>query len=272
MEEYNRVSYELCELLTNNYSTSFGKSSQFFNNSVKPHIYAIYAFARIGDEIVDEYKGEDASAHLEMLEKQTFDALNSGYSTNPIIYAFVQTANKHNIDHSLIKPFFDSMRMDLTKKNFDNNNYNKYIYGSAEVIGLMCLKVFTNGDHETYNKLKEGASALGSAYQKINFLRDLKADFEKLDRFYFPNSSYIEFGDKEKNMIIKDIHKDLLKAKPAMDLLPKNARRAVRLSYLYYSKLLEKLESSSVEKIKSERIRVNDISKLALYVRISGGF
>lgn len=271
MDAYTPVSYELCEQLTKKYSTSFSMSSELFDKSIKNHIYAIYGFARIGDEIVDTYRGKDASIQLDNLESQTYDAIKSGYSTNPIVHAFADTCSRFSIGKDLISPFFDSMRTDLTAKVFTQKQYEDYIYGSAEVIGLMCLKVFTNGDSKQYSVLKKGASALGSAYQKINFLRDIKADNNELGRCYFPDISYKQFNEEDKASIIKDIEKDMKTAKTEIENLPNNARKAVKLSYLYYSELLTKLQKSSASEIKTRRIRIPNSTKLLLYTKVRGG-
>ena len=263
MELYTKVAYANSRQLTLSYSTSFGLSSRLFGKDIQKHIYAIYGLVRIADEIVDTYKGTDSSRLLDNLENDTYEAMKSRYSTNPIIHAFALTARQYDITQELIKPFFDSMRMDLHPQNYTDKNYEKYIYGSAEVVGLMCLKVFCD-DNDQYDKLKIGASALGSAYQKVNFLRDLSEDYRILGRLYFPAVTFEDFNDKAKHRIVKDIKKDFATALPALQALPESSRKATMMSYVYYSKLLEKLEQTPAEIIKTTRIRLPSHRKLLL--------
>ena len=269
---YTSTSYDAAKLVTNNYSTSFSKSSQLFDASIRHHIYAIYGLVRIADEIVDTYKGTDMLSVLNELEEATMRSLKTGFSANPIVHAFATTARQANIEASLIKPFFKSMRMDIEPLEYTQKVYEEYIYGSAEVIGLMCLKVFCLDDSKEtqakqYLKLEAGARALGSAYQKVNFLRDMKSDHDERGRIYFPGVTFYDFSDKQKDAIIKDIKKDFKKAKPAVARLPKNARKAVTLSFALYHELVSKLDNSTVDEIKSSRIRVTNVKKLQLLVK-----
>lgn len=268
MELYNQASYKASKLITNEYSTSFGLSIRLFEASLRPHIYAIYGLVRIADEVVDTYTGKDRLKVLNDLEKQTMAAIITGYSTNPIIHAFALTAQKYDIDGSLIAPFFESMRMDITPQVFDQELYDTYIYGSAEVVGLMCLKVFTD-DIKRYNQLEKGAGKLGAAYQKINFLRDIAADAEGLGRWYFPISSFAAFDDKAKNAIVRDIEKDLAAAKKAIAKLPDSSQKAVSLSYQYYGELLKKIKLTPATQLRQKRIRVNNLQKTVLFARTS---
>ena len=268
MELYNQASYKASKLITNEYSTSFGLSIRLFEASLRPHIYAIYGLVRIADEVVDTYTGKDRLKVLNDLEKQTMAAIDTGYSTNPIIHAFALTAQKYDIDGSLIAPFFESMRMDITPQVFDQELYDTYIYGSAEVVGLMCLKVFT-ADIKRYNQLEKGAGKLGAAYQKINFLRDIAADAEGLGRWYFPISSFAAFDDKAKNAIVRDIEKDLAAAKKAIAKLPDSSQKAVSLSYQYYGELLKKIKLTPATQLRQKRIRVNNLQKTVLFARTS---
>lgn len=265
MELYTKTSYEAARLLTLRYSTSFGQSSKLFAPQIRDHIYAIYGLVRIADEIVDTYKGKDAAKLLKDFEAETFAALRSGYSTNPIIHAFVTTAKRYGINRDLLRPFFKSMRMDLKTQTFNAHLYAQYIYGSAEVIGLMCLKVFCD-DAALYKKLEPGAKALGAAYQKVNFLRDVAADYAERGRVYFPKVTFETFSEAQKKAIIRDITKDFTKAQPAVIALPKGARAAVSVSFAYYSELLRKLEKTPVETIKTTRIRVSTPKKMQLFV------
>lgn len=266
MDLYNTTSYELSRLLTSRYSTSFGKSTKLFSADIRLHIFAIYGLVRVADETVDTYDGANKADLLRELEQAIYDAIKSGYSTNPIVHAFALTARKYAITTQLIAAFFESMRMDLTPKEYSQALYETYIYGSAEVIGLMCLKVFTAGDQKRYDYLEKGARALGAAYQKVNFLRDIASDFEDRKRVYFPGITFESFDDTEKAAIIKDIRHDFKIAKQAVDELPPNAHNAVSLSFAYYSALLEALEKTPADVIKTSRVRVSDARKMLLSI------
>ena len=266
MELYTKTSYELSKKLTLNYSTSFSQSSKLFDTSIQADIFAIYGFVRIADEIVDTYTGSDKANLLTQLETEAYSALKSGYSTNPIVHAFVTTARKFAITKTLIEPFFASMRMDLRPITYTQTTYEKYIYGSAEVIGLMCLKVFSEGNAQLYKRLSAESRALGAAYQKVNFLRDFAEDYKVTKRVYFPGVQFETFTNEQKNAIAADIKKDFKKAKPALAKLPSNARAAVTLSYSYYYELLQKLELASVEEIKLVRVRISDLKKVRLLI------
>jgi len=271
MDLYTKVAYATSKQLTLSYSSSFGISSRFFARSVQPHIYAIYGLVRVADEIVDTYKRPDAATLLDDLESLSYVTIKSGYSTNPIVHAFALTARMYGIDKKLIKPFFDSMRMDLDPKKYSPNLYKTYIYGSAEVVGLMCLRVFCEGDDTSYASLKDGAAALGSAYQKVNFLRDMAADYKELGRLYFPDVTYETFDDKAKQKIIVDIERDFDEAVPALRRLPVSSRKATMMSYVYYSELLRKLEKTPASVIKTTRIRVPTRKKMTLMVGTLAG-
>lgn len=268
MDLYSATSYKVSKLVTNAYSTSFGLSIRLFEASLRPHIYAVYGLVRVADEIVDTYNGADRRALLDSLETETKRALEFGYSTNPIIHAFAQTAREYAITNELIAPFFASMRMDLTPQKFDQKKYEAYIFGSAEVIGLMCLRVFTT-DQKQYNSLEEAAKRLGSAYQKVNFLRDITADADGLGRWYFPISSHKTFDDKSKDVIIRDIENDFKVARTAIEKLPLSSRKAVALSYDYYQGLLKKIKQTSASNLMKQRIRINNPHKIALLVKTS---
>lgn len=267
MDLYAKTSYELAELLTKRYSTSFSLSSQLFDRSIRPDIFAIYGMVRIADEIVDTYRGDDARAQLDALQLAVTDAIRLSYSTNPILHAFALTARKFGIGRDLIEPFFDSMRTDLTATIFNEADYRRYIYGSAEVVGLMCLKVFVGGDAQRYEALKDGAQKLGAAYQKVNFLRDMKADYDELGRVYFPGVTFETFTENDKQAIIADIKRDFSAADPVISQLPKTAKKAVRASYYYYSELAGGLDAMSADQIKTSRARVADWRKLTLLAK-----
>lgn len=269
MDLYLRTSYQLAEQLTQYYSTSFSMSSRLFHRSIRPHIYAIYGMVRLADEIVDTYVQADASDQLAYFQDEVLNAISRGYSTNPIIHAFSHTAQQFSITEELITPFFESMALDLHPQEFDESLYDSYIYGSAEVVGLMCLRVFVGGDSHKYNELLPGARALGAAYQKVNFLRDLKADYEELHRTYFPGIDYATFDESTKSAIIADIQQDFNAANAVIGSLPTEARKAVHASSLYYQALLKRLDHASVTDIKSQRIRVPNIEKIMLLSKAS---
>jgi phytoene synthase len=265
MDLYTRTSYQLARQLTLNYSTSFSKSSQLFDKSIRQHIFAIYGLVRVADEIVDTYGGSDCEPILNELEQHTIQSLESGFSPNPLVHAFATTAKEFGITEELIQPFFESMRMDVAPQDYSESLYKKYIHGSAEVIGLMCLRVFCNNDTK-YQQLADGAMALGSAYQKVNFLRDMKADYDERGRVYFPGVTFGTFNEEQKDLIILDIQKDFASAREAVKKLPHSARRAVSLSFDFYSALLHKLERTPASKIKAGRIRISNVKKLQIFL------
>jgi len=266
MDLYLATAQTSSRLFTNAYSSSFGLASRLFNKSIRPHIYNIYGLTRIADEIVDTYKGADAGKILDELEQETYRAMARCYSTNPIVHAFQATAQQFGIDKTLLQPFFASMRTDLTKRRFSQAEYQRYIHGSAEVVGLMCLRVFCNGNDAQYTQLAEGARRLGAAYQKVNFLRDLAADHNELQRCYFPGVTYEGFDEAAKQAIVADIRADFAVAAPTITDLPAGAKRAVRASYRYYLALLDKLAATPAATIKKRRIRISNARKLSLLV------
>ena len=267
MELYNKVSYAISRLITLDYSTSFSGSAKLFPAQMQPHIYAIYGLVRIADEVVDTYRGKDVIQVLNNLESEVYAALERGYSTNPVVQSFVLTAKQYGITSTLIHPFFVSMTMDVRPVEYTKESYKTYIYGSAEVVGLMCLRVFVDGDNVAYYGLKRGAQSLGSAYQKINFMRDMAADFNELGRIYFPGVTFETFGDKAKGKIIDDIEKDFFQAQKSIARLPRGSRWAVELSAVYYGGLLKKLKKTPASLIKQKRIRINGAGKFVLFSR-----
>lgn len=271
MELYEKVSYELSKRLTERYSTSFNMSSRLFDRTIRDDIYAIYGLVRIVDEIVDTYRGADAKSLLENLETTTYAAIERGYDTNPIVHSYALTAKKYGIDSELIRPFFASMAMDLMPAQYTDELYESYIYGSAEVVGLMCLRVFCAGDGARYDELKPGAQALGSAYQKVNFLRDIAADYEELGRLYFPGVAYDKFDDEQKRRIVADIEHDFEKARAYADKLPANSRRAVKLSMSYYGELLTRIKLTPAEVLKTRRLRISNARKIMLLIGVQIG-
>jgi len=266
MEQYRDISYAMSGALTRAYSTSFSLSMRLFPSAMRGHIYAVYGMVRLADECVDSYAGNDRRELLDALEKEVKAATKRGYSTNPIVHAYGLTAQRYHITNDLVTAFFKSMRMDIAPRSYDQAAYETYIYGSAEVVGLMCLKVFLDNE-EQYAKLERGARHLGAAYQKVNFLRDIKADAAELGRWYFPFGSFETFDEKTKARIIKDIDKDFLAARKAALQLPASSQKAVMLSIEYYQKLLEKIRKTPADKLKTKRIRINNARKVALLAK-----
>jgi phytoene/squalene synthetase len=261
---FDEISYEASKMTTKRYSTSFSLGIRFLNSSIHQPIYAIYGFVRFADEIVDSFHGYDKEKLLLDFKKQTFEAIEAGISLNPILNSFQDTVNKYQIPHELIHTFLNSMEMDLNKQVYDRSKYEEYILGSAEVVGLMCLKIFVNGDEKMYSKLKFEAMKLGSAFQKINFLRDLKDDFKELGRSYFPNVDMTFFNDEVKKEIEKDIAKDFKLGLDGIKKLPKNARFGVYVAYIYYHNLFLKIQAKPATTILKERVRIPNNKKISL--------
>ncbi|MEC8547545.1 MAG: phytoene/squalene synthase family protein [Bacteroidota bacterium] len=262
---YDVVSYECSKLVTNRYSTSFSLGTRLLDSSIRTDIYNIYGFVRFADEIVDSFHEFNKEKLLNRFEEDLMHAIKYKISLNPILNSFQFTVNDKKIDLELIQAFLESMRMDLNKNNYKTKGeYQKYIYGSADVVGLMCLKVFVNGDTSKYQKLKPYAMSLGSAFQKVNFLRDLNADFENLERTYFPNLNVSSFDEKTKDKIINEIETDFDNAVKGIFLLPESSRLGVYIAYQYYNKLLLKLKNTPSKKIQSARIRVPNYQKMGV--------
>ena len=262
---YNEVSNYCSELITKKYSTSFSLGINTLHKSIHKYIYNIYGFVRFADEIVDTFHDLDKKKVLDEFEKDTFQSIKNKFSTNPVLHSFQMVVNKFNIEDKHIKAFLDSMRMDLTMKKFSVEEYKNYIYGSAEVVGLMCLKVFCDNE-DKYIQLEPYAISLGSAFQKINFLRDIKSDNEERGRVYFPGVDYNTFSITEKIEIEEDIEKDFNHALIGIKKLPSVARSGVYLSYNYYRELLNKIKLLDAEKLKEERIRVSNFKKFIIFL------
>ena len=262
---YNDVSSNCSELITRSYSTSFTLGINTLHRRIHKPIYAIYGFVRFADEIVDTFHDLDKEYILNKFESDTYDAINYSFSTNPVLHAFQNVVNKYKIDNKHIKSFLNSMRMDIAIKKFNETQYKEYIHGSAEVVGLMCLKVFCNDD-KMYNNLEKYAISLGSAFQKINFLRDIKSDYKERGRVYFPKVNFNSFSAKEKSEIEKDIEKEFDHALIGIKKLPSTARSGVYLSYKYYRELFKKIKRLNPEKIKNERVRVSNFKKFMILI------
>ncbi|MBU6219286.1 MAG: phytoene/squalene synthase family protein [Bacteroidetes bacterium] len=261
---YNQTCLECSSLITRRYSTSFSMGIRVFDKKYRAPIYAIYGFVRFADEIVDTFHDFPKKELLDKFRKDTYEAIESGISLNPVLHSFQQVVNSYHIERELIDAFLDSMEMDLNMNAYEDNLYQKYIYGSAEVVGLMCLRVFVNGDDLLYKHLYASARSLGSAFQKINFLRDIKSDFDERGRVYFPGVDFRSFSMNDKLQIESDIKKDFDHALTGITQLPQGVRFGVYLAYKYYIKLFQKIKSASPSKVKEERIRVNDSRKVAL--------
>lgn len=263
-EFFDNLSSEMSELTTKRYSTSFSLGISLLHKDLHKPIYSIYGFVRFADEIVDSFHGFDKEKLLIDFKAQTYLAISDKISLNPILNSFQWAVNTFNIPLDLIETFLRSMEMDLEKQAYDKAGYDEYILGSAEVVGLMCLCVFVEGDEEKYKELKPAAMKLGSAFQKINFLRDLSTDYQELGRTYFPGLSMQEFDAQIKSTIEEDIEIDFKAGFEGIKNLPKKARLGVYLAYCYYFKLFKKIKATPIEKILQERIRIPNTKKIRI--------
>lgn len=266
---YIKSCHECSKIITNNYSTSFSLGIRMFDKAYRQPIYAIYGFVRFADEIVDTFHDYDKRSLIQKFEKDTFEAIDQGISLNPILQSFQEVVNQYHIEKELISAFLYSMEMDLDSITFDRSKYEEYIYGSAEVIGLMCLRVFVNGNNEEYERLKEPAKKLGAAFQKVNFLRDIQSDYEDRGRVYFPSVDFQQFSCVEKREIEDEIESDFQEALEGIKGLPKGARLGVHLAYLYYQRLLKRIKKYTAADVVKQRVRVSDFHKLLLLVYCS---
>lgn len=264
---FDEVSSALSKLTTRKYSTSFSLGIYCLNRKIHKPIYGIYGFVRFADEIVDSFHEYDKTTLLKEFKEETYKAIERGISLNPILNSFQEVVRTYNIEKELIDCFLNSMEMDLETSEHTTESYNNYILGSAEVVGLMCLRVFTNGDNTKYLKLKPAAMKLGAAFQKINFLRDLKDDYKTLGRMYFPNVEMNNFSLKEKAAIEKDIEKDFSAALEGIRKLPASARFGVYVAYVYYYSLFAKIKKKSTLGIMAERVRISNYHKIGLLAR-----
>ena len=265
---FDTVSHECSKTVTTSYSTSFSLATKMLSDSIRQDIYNIYGFVRFADEIVDTFHDYDKNVLFENFSKDLELSLEHKISLNPILNSFQETYHKYGIDKDLVDAFMKSMRTDLHKSTYlTDEEYKQYIYGSADVVGLMCLKIFVKGDNEKYESLKDSAMSLGSAFQKVNFLRDLKADFEDLSRTYFPNTDLNQLDEASKQAIIEDIEKDFAEGLQGIKRLPIEAKFGVFMAYRYYSQLLKKLKKTPALEIKSTRVRVPNYKKFELLTR-----
>ncbi|MBM3443813.1 MAG: phytoene/squalene synthase family protein [Bacteroidetes bacterium] len=258
---FHTVSHECSRITTQRYSTSFSSAIRLLHSDIQGPIYDIYGLVRFADEIVDTFHRFDKISLLANFKKETYEAIAQGISLNPILHSFQITVNRYNIDLALVDAFFKSMEFDLDRSNYDQQGYAEYIYGSAEVVGLMCLFVFCDGDRQQYEKLKPHAQSLGSAFQKVNFLRDVKADYQQLNRVYFPGVDFNAFTPEMKEAIESDIEQDFRHAYMGIIQLPLKARFGVYLAYKYYMSLFKKIKALQPQRILEERIRIPNYHK-----------
>jgi phytoene synthase len=262
--KFDLLSAECSKLTTRSYSTSFALGIRFLDKELHGPIYAIYGFVRLADEIVDSFHDYNKQALLAQFSDDCFQAISNKISLNPILNAFQQTVNHYRIDHQLIRQFLDSMKMDLDRQTYNQAQYEAYILGSAEVVGLMCLYVFTGGEQQAFEQLKPRAMKLGAAFQKINFLRDIGADYQQLSRSYFPGVNLDNFTENDKKKIEQDIEADFEEALKGIRDLPRSSRRGVFLAYRYYRNLFGKIRQAGARTVFSKRFRISNGRKLLL--------
>lgn len=264
MALFDQTALECSKLITEKYSTSFTLGIKTLDRKFHLPIYAIYGFVRFADEIVDTFHGFDKKVLLNRFRHDTYQAIEEGVSLNPVLHSFQMVVRQYNLERELIDAFLKSMEMDLYLQNYDSEGYSEYIYGSAEVVGLMCLRVFCEGNCPDYDRLREPARKLGSAFQKVNFLRDIKSDYQERGRTYFPGVDFNDFSRDAKKLIEDDIQRDFDEAYIGIMNLPRGARMGVYLAYTYYQTLFDKIKALPVAQIQTGRVRVPDAKKIAL--------
>jgi len=264
---FHHTSESCSKVVTENYSTSFASAIRMLHRDIQKPIFNIYGFVRFADEIVDSFHDHDKAFLLDQFESQTYDALDRGISLNPILNSFQRTVNNYQVGRELIDAFFHSMRLDLVQTKYDCEGYKDYVYGSAEVVGLMCLHVFCENDKQLYDELRLPARSLGAAFQKVNFLRDIKADTECLSRAYFPGFDFMNFSDADKKAIETDIEKDFRDAYKGILKLPPKARFGVYVAYKYYFSLFNKIRKLKPARILEQRIRIPNYRKAMIIFR-----
>jgi len=269
LDLFHQVSQECSRTVTNRYSTSFSSAIRLLHRDLRRPICNIYGFVRFADEIVDTFHDFDKPRLLQEFRKETFEALERGISLNPILHAFQQTVNACGIGRDLIEAFFCSMESDLSQNRYDRQGYEAYIYGSAEVVGLMCLRVFCQGDDAAYESLKAPARSLGAAFQKVNFLRDIQSDFHDLSRMYFPGCDFHHFTEADKRGIEKDIEADFAAAYKGILQLPAKARFGVYVAFKYYYSLFRKIKTIEPSLILRRRVRIPNYHKALIVFRAS---
>jgi phytoene synthase len=264
MDLYTHTCLQCSKVITNSYSTSFSAGIKAFGKDLRLPIYAIYAYVRFADEIVDTFHNQDKAQLIAQFKTDTYTSISSKISLNPVLHSFQTVVNQYQIPHYLIDAFLKSMEMDLDKTAYNKNGYEEYIYGSAEVIGLMCLKIFCNGDDNQYQNLLPQAKSLGAAFQKINFLRDIKSDFDDRGRTYFPNVNFANFSNSDKKTIENDIQQDFDNALLGIKKLPDSSKKGVYVAYMYYIALFKKAKKNSATTLTQKRIRINNAHKMIL--------
>lgn len=267
MDLYTETCFKCSKVITHQYSTSFGKGIRAFDERYQYAIYAIYGFVRYADEIVDTFHGYDKAKLIADFKKETFIAIDQRISMNPVLQSFQYVVNEYHLEKELIEAFLRSMEMDLDKTAYNDDSYQTYIYGSAEVIGLMCLRVFSEGDDSIYQRLLPQARSLGAAFQKINFLRDIRSDYVERGRTYFPDVDFSRFTEQDKQKIEADIKQDFEAAIAGIRQLPKGIKLGVYVAYVYYMQLFKKIKITPANVILQKRIRVSNLHKTALYLK-----
>jgi 15-cis-phytoene synthase len=267
IEYFHQSSEECSQLVTRRYSTSFSSAIRLLHQDLRKPIYNIYGFVRLADEIVDTFHDHDKEALLVAFKADTYRAIKEGICLNPILHSFQRTVNQYQIDLKLVDAFFHSMEMDLSKQQYDTVGYQEYIYGSAEVVGLMCLHVFCEGDKALYSHLESSARSLGAAFQKVNFLRDIKADYMGLSRVYFPGCDFTNFTVAEKKAIEADILQDFRAAYKGISQLPFKCRFGVYVAYKYYLSLFKKIRGLEPASVLEARIRIPNFQKFLIVLR-----
>jgi len=268
LEHYTKTSFKLSKRLTESYSTSFSWGIKVFKPEYRDPIFSIYAFVRIADEIVDTFHPYDKEHLLKKFTEDTWEAINFGISTNPVLQAFQKVVNDYNIDHKLISVFLKSMEMDLSNSSYNRENYDNYIYGSAEVVGLMCLKVFVDGDDKKYSELEHNARMLGAAFQKVNFLRDIQSDIKDRGRIYLPGVHHFDFIDNtNKALLEKEVENEFKEAFRGIVHLPIAVKLGVYSAYLYYLMLFKKIKRLDVAQLRNRRVRISNLYKLYLLIK-----
>lgn len=261
---FDQVALQCSRMTTKRYSTSFSLGIRLLNPELRDPIYSIYGFVRFADEIVDTFHDYNKEELFNRFEEDTWKSIEDGISLNPILNSFQHVVRKYDVDHELITTFLHSMRMDLDQASYDREGFEEYVLGSAEVVGLMCLTVFTKGDKEVYNALKPQAMRLGAAFQKINFLRDLKADYQELGRSYFPGVDFTRFTEADKRRMEEEIAEDFHQGYLGIQQLPRTSRFGVYLAYRYYMKLFKKIRNTPSETIMETRVRVPNRRKMTI--------
>lgn len=268
LQLFSDTSFKLSKKLTNSYSTSFSWGIKAFSQEYRDYIYAVYGYVRLADEIVDSFHGYNKAELLYNLRKDTWKAIDEGISTNPILQAFQITVNKFNIDKELIEAFLKSMEMDLSNSSYKRDYYDKYIYGSAEVVGLMCLKVFIHGNQQKYDELKFAAKQLGSAFQKVNFLRDIKSDIQERGRIYLPDvHEEVFITNSTKRKLEEEVENEFKDALIGIMKLPIGVKLGVYSAYLYYFFLFKKIKSLDVDELLNRRVRISNFKKFLLLLK-----